>query len=861
MLPQNGISSPSSSSSFPFDAALLDAAQAKQMAALTAVGQARTAQGNMRPSNGGGNSGSFLGGIPPGHNNHFQNQPLFERSMSQNPATRPNQPSNTFKEKSNSFILSLATVFAKRNQPLPPALTGIPTPSYDPINSPFKDIEPGSEHGSFRLAGKDINIFHLWTLIWHRGGMGNVGKDNNGWAAILQTFDIPDAALPTLVQIYSKILLPFESMYRQNLMEQQKKAQAMRQAAVSSSAPSANSQHSSTPTNTMPQQRGPGMGILPSSQPSSSIPPPSMQIGNSSMPPIDGSSAILDGPTLDQDLQGLKRKLEQEEEMKRTRQKTASETVDSVLPVGSASDQAFVSPTNANPGPTTQAPTPATMTGQPRTRQELSRRKIEYKPLVRDIETYGGRDLKQIELELHNSNRRPLRDINDWGTIDIDALTLSIRSKLATELSYALTTLTLLSTMKGQTPTSGFPINNCPDLLEEVLDLVEDLAFDDVVDFPEPINLQDDPHIVTNRELVDIVYELETQPFAVLERRQGAKSLDIGPRQRPANLILTVTNIIRNLSLFGDNVPFLANQHRIFYVLLRVCGISRKDSRYVPTSPVLSLTDCLTIRKDVLYILSLLAPGFRFSEGTTPLYTVRRIFHLIASYLVDPAEAVSPVACVQLAGVPLGGSLKPPSLADVALEVFTRLAHSDGNRLFFSKAISQPSLWCLFVALVHRLPLQDLDFQLTLREVWLSYVQKVVMALYTLGFIFPPELKAKAKADRSLGYKNVMMRIIQKLFVQNNAESRQFFAIVVRRIIETLKIIDDAEDSFDNTKGVVSTLSFGMGYGEVGENDIERGTGLLGGYTDIGWDILLCREVQHDEVMFSELESLIRVEY
>lgn len=127
----------------------------------------------MRPSNGGGNSGSFLGGIPPGHNN-FPNQPLLERSMSQNPAPRPSQPSNTFKEKSSNFIYSLATVFAKRNQPLPPSLTGIPTPTYDPINSPFKDIEAGSEHGSFRLAGKDINIFHLWTMIWHRGGMGNV---------------------------------------------------------------------------------------------------------------------------------------------------------------------------------------------------------------------------------------------------------------------------------------------------------------------------------------------------------------------------------------------------------------------------------------------------------------------------------------------------------------------------------------------------------------------------------------------------------------------------------------------------------------------------------------------------------------
>jgi len=346
-----------------------------------------------------------------------------------------------------------------------------------------------------------------------------------------------------------------------------------------------------------------------------------------------------------------------------------------------------------------------------------------------------------------------------------------------------------------------------------------------------------------------------------LERRRGFKEADISPRQRPANLILTITNIIRNLAVFADNVPFMANHPRLLDLLLRVCGISKKRSSYHATCSALGLADVLAVRRDVLNILCLFAPFMQFSEAT-PLTTIRRIFHLIASYLVDPAEAVSPLASVQLAGVPLGGNLKPPALADIALEVFTRLGHSDGNRLLFSKTVSRPALWCMFVSLVHRLPLLDVDFQLSLRgEIWLSYLQKLVMALYTLAFIFPPELKAKVKADRSLGFKNVLMRMIQKLFVQNNPESRQYFAIIVRRIIETLKLIDDEGDSFDNGKDAVSTLSFGMGYGEVGENDFERGTGMLGGYTDMGWDILLCREVQLDDVMFSELESLIRVEY
>lgn len=56
-----------------------------------------------------------------------------------------------------------------------------------------------------------------------------------------------------------------------------------------------------------------------------SMPPPSA----SSLPLVpppqqDGVSSILDAPNLDQDLLNLKRKLEQEEEGKRARQKTGT---------------------------------------------------------------------------------------------------------------------------------------------------------------------------------------------------------------------------------------------------------------------------------------------------------------------------------------------------------------------------------------------------------------------------------------------------------------------------------------------------------------------------------------------------------
>jgi SWI/SNF chromatin-remodeling complex subunit SWI1 len=455
-------------------------------------------------------------------------------------------------------------------------------------------------------------------------------------------------------------------------------------------------------------------------------------------------------------------------------------------------------------------------------------------------------------------SRRPLRDINEWGTIDIEALTMSIRSRLSTELSYALTTFTILSILRGQTPGSGFLISQCPDLLEEALDLLEDEAFGEE-DVPETD--ADHIRITTHREMANLVYDKGSQPFAALERHQGSKDPDLGPRQRPANFVLAVVNIIRNLAVISDNVGYLAKHERVLDLLLRLCAVTRGDDGTPQArSAVFSLTDLIIVRKEVLYILTALAPSIHLHCPPSPHTTkvARRVFELIASYLIDPADAISPFGCAQLAGIPLNGQLKPPMFSDAALELFTRLSHPDTNRQAFAKVLPQEWIWRLFESLIHRLPLVDADFQLVARDAWLCYLEKLVMSLYSLAFLAPPELKERFKADRRLGFTKVMFRLIQRLLAGPNPDSRQWSVVCVRRAIETMKVVDDGEDSFDTSQAATPTLSFGMGYGEIGENGTEKGTGLLGGYRQHAWDLLMMRDM--DKVMFSELESLTRVE-
>lgn len=506
-------------------------------------------------------------------------------------------------------------------------------------------------------------------------------------------------------------------------------------------------------------------------------------------------------------------------------------------------------------------PVPATMQAPSRPRQQPSRRKIEYVPLAREVDTYGGRDLNLLENEPATlPQRRPIRDVSEWGTVDIEALTMSIRSRLATELSYALTTLTLLSTMRGATPGSGFPLIQAPELFDEVLDLLEEQAFAGSEDSNVDLS-HTNPEIITHRELYNLVCESENQPFAILVPNQGSKDSKLGPLQRPGDIVLAITNIIRNLSTVHDNFDFLSRHTRLIDLMLRLCTVTRDaHGTLSPASSVLSLGDLIRVRRDVLYTLSTAAPNIQLSTSS-PRINFRmatRSFHLISSYLIDPVEAVPPMALVQLVGIPPSGNPKPPGLADTALEVFSRLSQLDLNRQIYSKHIHQGSLLSLFEALVHRLPVVDADFQMMVRESWLSYLEKIVIVIYSLAFLAPPELKRKLKTNRSLGFRPVMWRLIQKLLM--NHEMRGHFAICSKRAVEAMKVLDDAEDCFDTSKPTAPIMSFGMGYGEIGDNSSEKGTGLLGGHRAVTWEVLMLHEVVKDEVFFGELESLSRVE-
>lgn len=194
------------SGTFDPSSSFIDSPQvAKQMATLAAANQARISQ-NSRPTPSplsvGTNSGPFLGSgvnspsYPSGSHDLLSNSanghgnfPLSNSfGLPQNPSVPPSasfldptmSQSNmsrsvptmkeTLKIRETNFLQSLATNFAKRGHPLPPSLTGLALPGFDPNNTQWAFIEPGSEVGHFRLASKDVSIFKLWGMVMQQGG-------------------------------------------------------------------------------------------------------------------------------------------------------------------------------------------------------------------------------------------------------------------------------------------------------------------------------------------------------------------------------------------------------------------------------------------------------------------------------------------------------------------------------------------------------------------------------------------------------------------------------------------------------------------------------------------------------------------
>lgn len=82
-------------------------------------------------------------------------------------------PQDMTRQRHGMLRVVAGAVASTRNIALPPALTGVPNPNYNPNNSPFGWLDI-VEVGILRLLGKEVDLLRLWNIVLNRGGTAKV---------------------------------------------------------------------------------------------------------------------------------------------------------------------------------------------------------------------------------------------------------------------------------------------------------------------------------------------------------------------------------------------------------------------------------------------------------------------------------------------------------------------------------------------------------------------------------------------------------------------------------------------------------------------------------------------------------------
>lgn len=164
------------------------ASAAKQMAALQAAGRSRA----LSHSASGTTSSQFpsplnpaVAGLQPGGNTTTTaqsaiNPPSTMDPQMQNMQQRQLHHAQTMiinamlNNRPPNFLPQLAEVMASKGTPLPQAITGVPSPTYDHATSPMRGILPGASPGTIQFSGKELDLHMLMIWVIQRGGFQKV---------------------------------------------------------------------------------------------------------------------------------------------------------------------------------------------------------------------------------------------------------------------------------------------------------------------------------------------------------------------------------------------------------------------------------------------------------------------------------------------------------------------------------------------------------------------------------------------------------------------------------------------------------------------------------------------------------------
>jgi SWI/SNF chromatin-remodeling complex subunit SWI1 len=436
-------------------------------------------------------------------------------------------------------------------------------------------------------------------------------------------------------------------------------------------------------------------------------------------------------------------------------------------------------------------------------------------------------------------DRVPRRN-DELGAVDLEAIAMSMASRLPHEVSYALAVLAMLSVPEPGETQHGLDLHHYPDLLLELLDLIADSAFgEDGWEAwrkrYEACGVSKDPNDFTHNELVAAGTDISWWG--------DAESATSSPRETA--IVIAGINLLRNYSMADDNQAFFARTPQLLQLLATV--IDARLCRIEPLSVPQPYTyaELCRVRKDVLQILANL--GSSLDLRTIPLETTQSLLRLIYSVVADALE--QSLALRPLFGPASKTDESVPLNLDHALDAFSHFALPDSNREVLARLPAQ-QLVSLFSAFMKLLPITRQDFELLQSsDTRLGHVECVALCLFHLAFLAP--LAVRTDMRQIPGTLAIITRIIFDYTPRGGDFSRNPFNVLCRRLCETLGCLNQS------SVAEAPSMSFSAGAGDGWKPGKAKSVepGLLAAFEDSVVRTLSVDKI--DPVAFNELDALL----
>lgn len=442
------------------------------------------------------------------------------------------------------------------------------------------------------------------------------------------------------------------------------------------------------------------------------------------------------------------------------------------------STPAPVTTSSPSPKPSSSAPSDIVATSSPEQQQQvkkLPQQQITYIPKTRNVETYGGVDLKYFDkFEI----KPPVPHLNELGLIDIQALIMSLKSGMKMEITNALNIVTILSVQPQQQQQPHLPLAQCDELLDVLLDHLEQDILGRNSRFDSSSNHtcskeEEDAQVLSDLTYTDLFdMSLDEMKSLIPQLENSTSDVWISLRER----CLCIFNILRNVSFMNENIEYLARHKRFIKIFVdivnntkQVSSIEGRDTTGKEAWFVgIRRMDTLDFRKSILMVFSNISMFLPLKDATT----AKAFIELIHDFLVNGRDTYYSL---------------------LSIETWTKLTVNYENRKLLHSLISEEKvlnlleeIWLELTAVIRRdFFSNDGRVMHAMTSNQLATLELTIIGLYNIVAIAEDESLKQQLVQRNKSVAMMILRLCMTLAESGNPQ----FGLVTKRGMELIRAL------------------------------------------------------------------------